>query len=1000
MASSSFYSGTGVTPENTDVTPVAPSNITAVEDSKNAAALSEAAAAASATASATSASSGAASASTATTKASESAASATASSNSAAASQASRVASESAKVAAETAKTAAETARDAASASEVASGASEVAASTSETNAAASAAAALSSENAAATSAATASTKAAESATSATASEASNVAAGVAQVAAETAETNAETAQAASEAARDAAAASETAAATSEANASTSASTATTQAGISTTKAGEASTSATAAEASKVAAAASQVAASNSQVAAASSASSAAAIFDQFDDTYLGSKSTEPTVDNDGNALATGALFYNSATGGMFIWDGTEWIAASAAGGASLTNFAFTSTAGQTSFSGSDDNSNTLVYTQDNLILILNGVILEAGTDYTATDGTTIVLTNATVVNDELNVIAFKTFTTADMVSSSNGGTFYGNVDFSAGIDVTGNITVTGTVDGRDVAADGAIIDSLGTAATTASTAYATAAQGALAASATQPGDLATVATSGAYSDLSGTPSPFDPSTLATVATTGAYSDLSGTPTLGTAASTASSAYATAAQGALADSATQPGDLATVATSGAYGDLSGTPTLGTAASSAATDFVGVTGDSMTGNLSFGDNDKAIFGAGSDLEIFHNGSASVIKDAGVGDLYLAGSGSVKITNDAINEDMAVFNHNGSVDLYYDSAKKLATTSTGIDVTGNATFADNGRAIFGASSDLQIRHSSSDNNSYIEETGSGSLVIAADQLYVQNAIRSETKAVFTTDGGVSLRYNDAEKFATTAGGITVNSTLDLESYGSDAIIRNDSGPVFMQSNSSVKFTDIGNNETFAVFNDNGAVDLYYDNIARLSTSSTGITVTGTINGGDLRGEAWLIGRDNNDYINVGTTQMEFVLDGNTDMLLQNDGDLHVDGNVIAYSTTVSDERLKTDIVKIDSALDKVDQINGYTFTYTADGKKSAGVIAQEVEKVLPSAITESTLPLKMGEDDKTEYKTVQYDQLIGLLVEAVKELKAEVAELKGA
>ena len=153
-------------------------------------------------------------------------------------------------------------------------------------------------------------------------------------------------------------------------------------------------------------------------------------------------------------------------------------------------------------------------------------------------------------------------------------------------------------------------------------------------------------------------------------------------------------------------------------------------------------------------------------------------------------------------------------------------------------------------------------------------------------------------------------------------------------------------------------------------------------------------------DLRGEAWQIGRDNNDYISVETTEINFVLDGAVDMRLYNSGDLHVEGNVIAYSTTISDERLKKDIVKIDSALDKVDQINGYTFTYTADGKKSAGVIAQEVEKVLPSAITESTLPLKMGEDDKTEYKTVQYDQLIGLLVEAVKELKAEVAELKGA
>ena len=440
------------------------------------------------------------------------------------------------------------------------------------------------------------------------------MAAGVAKVAAETAEANAETAQAASETAKTASEAAKVAAETAETNASTSAATATTQAGIATTKAGEASTSATAAEASKVAAAASQVAASNSQVAAASSASSAAAIFDQFDDTYLGSKSVEPTVDNDGNALVTGALFYNSATGGMFIWDGTEWIAASSAGGVSLNNFAFTASAGQTTFSGTDDNSNTLVYTQDNLILILNGVILEAGTDYTATDGTTIVLTDATVVNDELNVVAFKTFTTADMVSSSNGGIFYGNVDFSAGIDVTGNITVTGTVDGRDVAADGAIIDSLGTAATTASTDYATAAQGALADSATQPGDLATVATSGAYSDLSGT------------------------PTLGTAASTASSAYATAAQGALAASATQPADnISTLTNDAGYttnvGDITGV----TAGS-------GITGGGTSGTVTLNHADTSSV-ANSD-----NSGNTFIQDInfdGFGHVTSVGTGTVSV-----------------------------------------------------------------------------------------------------------------------------------------------------------------------------------------------------------------------------------------------------------------------------------------------------------------------------------------------------------------
>ena len=96
----------------------------------------------------------------------------------------------------------------------------------------------------------------------------------------------------------------------------------------------------------------------------------------------------------------------------------------------------------------------------------------------------------------------------------------------------------------------------LGTAATTDASAYATAAQGALADSATQPGDLATVAT------------------------TGSYSDLTGKPTLGTASAEDVGYFATAAQGALADSAVQPGDLATVATTGSYNDLTDKPTAG------------------------------------------------------------------------------------------------------------------------------------------------------------------------------------------------------------------------------------------------------------------------------------------------------------------------------------------------------------------------------------------------------------------------------------
>jgi hypothetical protein len=114
------------------------------------------------------------------------------------------------------------------------------------------------------------------------------------------------------------------------------------------------------------------------------------------------------------------------------------------------------------------------------------------------------------------------------------------------------------------------------------------------------------------------------------------------------------------------------------------------------------------------------------------------------------------------------------------------------------------------------------------------------------------------------------------------------------------------------------------------------------------------------------------------------------------LETDGDLHADGNVIAYSTTISDERLKENIVGIDGALDKVAQLNGYTFTYKTDGKISAGLIAQEVEKVLPEAVSERKLPLKIN--DGNQYKILNYDAIHGLLIEAIKELTARIEDLE--
>lgn len=140
---------------------------------------------------------------------------------------------------------------------------------------------------------------------------------------------------------------------------------------------------------------------------------------------------------------------------------------------------------------------------------------------------------------------------------------------------------------------------------------------------------------------------------------------------------------------------------------------------------------------------------------------------------------------------------------------------------------------------------------------------------------------------------------------------------------------------------------------------------------------------------------LGRDANDYITwTDDTQMDFYVNGSNEMRLESDGDLHVDGDVIAASTTVaSDERLKKDIKPIADALEIVNAIKGVDFTWKKGGKKSSGVIAQDIQSVMPHLVKEVK-----ELDSNDSHLAVNYDGLIGVLIEAVKELKAEVETLK--
>ena len=111
----------------------------------------------------------------------------------------------------------------------------------------------------------------------------------------------------------------------------------------------------------------------------------------------------------------------------------------------------------------------------------------------------------------------------------------------------------------------------------------------------------------------------------------------------------------------------------------------------------------------------------------------------------------------------------------------------------------------------------------------------------------------------------------------------------------------------------------------------------------------------------------------------------------------GDLHADGDVVAYSTTISDARLKDNIKPLESSLDKIMNLKGVEYTWnngSRKGQKDIGFIAQEVEDVIPEIVREKEVLF----DEDTKYKTVDYEKITAVLVEAVKELQQEIVELK--
>ncbi len=246
-------------------------------------------------------------------------------------------------------------------------------------------------------------------------------------------------------------------------------------------------------------------------------------------------------------------------------------------------------------------------------------------------------------------------------------------------------------------------------------------------------------------------------------------------------------------------------------------------------------------DASDNALEFADNAKATFGAAGDLEIYHDTSNSIIRDTGTGKLALDGS-TVEVRKNDGSEVMAQFVEDGAVSLYHDNSVKLATTATGIAVTGSIALDglhldDTEKLTFGnsASPDLEIFHDT--NNSFISDTGTGSLVINGTQIKIQNAANDAILAEFIQAGAVNLYHNGNAKFATDADGVNVTGQIDVST---DVNLTTDGRAIKLGASEEVTLThvhDVGVTLNVENSTTNGVTD-----VLKLQAQSSGTPAAG--------------------------------------------------------------------------------------------------------------------------------------------------------------
>ena len=244
-----------------------------------------------------------------------------------------------------------------------------------------------------------------------------------------------------------------------------------------------------------------------------------------------------------------------------------------------------------------------------------------------------------------------------------------------------------------------------------------------------------------------------------------------------------------------------------------------------------------------------DNEKVRLGTGNDLELYHDGSNSYLKNS-TGMMRIQGT-QLQVKDEDGNESLANFIPQGAVELYYDNSKKFETVSGGVSVNGSLVcgsvtlsgggvqIQDADKFVCGNGDDLQIYHNGS--NSFIQDIGTGNLFMDFAttfnlRKYQGGGVAMETVLKGTTDGSVELYYDNTKRFETTSYGAIATGNIAATV---NVVIANDTGKFLAGASNDMQMYHDGFNSRLT----SPAHNLYIQSDFISLLSADGVTTTFT-------------------------------------------------------------------------------------------------------------------------------------------------------------